>query len=499
MPDFGQEQALNFQIPGQGNYTTQPVPQNPNTQGMQDSVGEALSGLQYVQGATEDYYKKWAMLKSFAHEAAQNMDIDVTRPDYSKPESVKLNQIYTKAIADLKYQGDLLKNSQSMLMKDREQGNIPNRDLSQRPFATGQPYEDTMPNELDPITIAANQELSKPHYGSSINQGLQLYEEKKQLFRSLAEKQPARADYWKRQEQGLVKPLQAEREFAPYHDRNESRDRRRIARAGDEFKNLVHLVTNRGAGYTPSPTELTANGTPYLVNPRGAGDSYGGGRIVEWRVDPDTDKTELVISQGQGDKESQKVIPIDRGDIMGVMREYAASNQAKYGYNADDVEDYIHEIRPDWINDRGEAQVNNIVTKDSENISKSNMDAAKGMKTIIEPKVKALEDRLKTLKTGFFYNDRDKVTLPNGTPVDIKVVKDGESFEIMNIKDLAPEDEFQSKAAADLYYKGKKEMSLQQLAKFLVEQGAHLTQSNSLIAPKQAPNKQDTNKIDVLP
>lgn len=499
MPDFGQEQALNFQIPGQGNYTTQPVPQNPNTQGMQDSVGEALSGLQYVQGATEDYYKKWAMLKSFAHEAAQNMDIDVTRPDYSKPESVKLNQIYTKAIADLKYQGDLLKNSQSMLMKDREQGNIPNRDLSQRPFATGQPYEDTMPNELDPITIAANQELSKPHYGSSINQGLQLYEEKKQLFRSLAEKQPARADYWKRQEQGLVKPLQAEREFAPYHDRNEGRDRRRIMRSGEELKNLVHLVEGVGAGYNPSTTELTDKGTPYLTNPRNAGDSYGGGRIVEWRVNPDTDKTELVISQGQGDKESQKVIPIDRGDIMGVLRELAASNQAKYGYNADDVEDYIHEVRPDWLNKNGEVDTKNILSKGSEDVRKANKAAVTGMKTIIEPKVRALEDRLKNLKTGILWNDRDHISLPDGTPVDLKVVKDGELFEIQNIKELMPENTFQSKAAADLYYKGNKQMTLASLAKFLVEQGAHLTESNSLIAPKQAPNKQDTNKIDVLP
>ena len=128
---------------GQSLGYTYRLPQNIN-QGLQQpeiaqqgpSVAAPPSGMQYVEDITREYYTKWGEVQSFATNMWENFGIDVTRPDFRKPEAMEAHEIYNKAIADLRYQGDELKQGQ-MFLEEYAKGRItaqgPNIGLEKTP------------------------------------------------------------------------------------------------------------------------------------------------------------------------------------------------------------------------------------------------------------------------------------------------------------------------------------------------------------------------------
>ena len=78
-------------------------------------LGSPPTGLENVDQTTQAFYDKWGELESFASDMKLQYGIDVTRPDFSTSEGMEAHKMYQKALADLRYQGNRLKNSQSAL------------------------------------------------------------------------------------------------------------------------------------------------------------------------------------------------------------------------------------------------------------------------------------------------------------------------------------------------------------------------------------------------
>lgn len=104
--------AQTFQLPQTAPADTRAV--SPAEQ-MGPAMGAPQTGLQQVDEATRGYYQKWGELQDFATNLWTNFGIDVTKPDFRSPEAMEAHEVYRKALADLRYQGDALKTGQEML------------------------------------------------------------------------------------------------------------------------------------------------------------------------------------------------------------------------------------------------------------------------------------------------------------------------------------------------------------------------------------------------
>lgn len=80
-------------------------------------IPEAPSGLQYtdhVAAQSQKLYQDWSDLRNFATSMWSMYGIDVRKPDPTRPESIAANQAFQQALANVMYQGDLLKQSGTM-------------------------------------------------------------------------------------------------------------------------------------------------------------------------------------------------------------------------------------------------------------------------------------------------------------------------------------------------------------------------------------------------
>jgi len=98
-------------------HQPQPV-QGAQTQQQQGApnIGSPATGLQNIEGMTDAYYQKWGDLQSFAQEM-NSFGIDVTKPDWRSKEAMEAHRVYTKAMADLQYQGNRMQEGQKMMSK----------------------------------------------------------------------------------------------------------------------------------------------------------------------------------------------------------------------------------------------------------------------------------------------------------------------------------------------------------------------------------------------
>jgi predicted lipid-binding transport protein (Tim44 family) len=81
-----------------------------------------VSGLQYVEGMTDEVYQKMYNVRNFAKTMWKNYGIDVTSPRFDDDLSMQANQIYQKSVADLHFTIQDLKTSQKMLERDAASG-----------------------------------------------------------------------------------------------------------------------------------------------------------------------------------------------------------------------------------------------------------------------------------------------------------------------------------------------------------------------------------------
>lgn len=81
-------------------------------------IPEPAEGLQYtgdMVGRVQNYYQGLAALQQFAREQWTRYGVDVTNPDPTRQDSVMAAQAYQAALANLRTEGDMLKESQAML------------------------------------------------------------------------------------------------------------------------------------------------------------------------------------------------------------------------------------------------------------------------------------------------------------------------------------------------------------------------------------------------
>lgn len=203
----GAAQGYTFEVP----TSIQNPQQQVAPQGPVDPVGAAMTGLQNVSGVTKDYYDKWAKVKSFAHGMWETYGIDVTKPDYSNPASIKANDLYNKALADLQYQGDTLQTSQKMLTRMQNNPNMMQTGaIGQTPFAM-QDQRDVFQNTRVPdIVQEYNSKLQDKYYtDADLGQAKGLYDKAVSYIDSRIEADPANRktyEYWKA---SLTKPTKS--------------------------------------------------------------------------------------------------------------------------------------------------------------------------------------------------------------------------------------------------------------------------------------------------
>lgn len=239
----------------------------------QSAVPDPIEGLQYVENTTKDYYDKWANLKSFVNSAWTNFGIDVTKPDFTRPESIKMNEIYNKAVADIRFQGDQLKTSQqelSRIMSDQRQGRVLMQgDPSQAPI-TQTPSQDLYtPTAVDPLVSQTN-EFSKRRFFTSqeYTQAMKGFEETKAYLQGQASADPQNADYWNRQLELLQPPTKSTKIFAPPRDT----DRGKGTSAGASLlKKVSNLMLGSGEAWSPASRIDPLK----LQNNEFRGDQYG--------------------------------------------------------------------------------------------------------------------------------------------------------------------------------------------------------------------------------
>jgi hypothetical protein len=92
-------------------------------------------GLQWVDGQTQDIYRRWGDLNQFAKTMKTQFGMDVTDPDYTDPQQVQVSQAYQKAVADLYMNIDKFRGSQKMLQSMVDRGQQLRVDPSEAPIA----------------------------------------------------------------------------------------------------------------------------------------------------------------------------------------------------------------------------------------------------------------------------------------------------------------------------------------------------------------------------
>lgn len=112
-------------------------------------------GLQWVDDNTSDIYQRWGNLNSLAKSLKTQFGVDVTNPDYTDPQQVKIAQAFQKGVADLYMNIDRYKNDQKMLESMVARGQQFRVDPSKAPLsenlweATVRPIEEETLQVLD--------------------------------------------------------------------------------------------------------------------------------------------------------------------------------------------------------------------------------------------------------------------------------------------------------------------------------------------------------------
>jgi hypothetical protein len=184
----------------------------PQQQPLVDGI-QALEGLQDIEGQTSDYYKKVADLKGFMQQVWTNFGIDVRVPDFARPESIKLNQVYQKAIADILAHGNQLKES-SKLYAMRDQRGVKYRsdiDPTALAASTLRPGVDFWETKLEPQVTEANDLMQRYYYAEEYDTAKKIYEENRAVYDEKIKQAKEsgnndRVEYLEYQKRGLTPP-----------------------------------------------------------------------------------------------------------------------------------------------------------------------------------------------------------------------------------------------------------------------------------------------------
>lgn len=488
--------AQTFTLPQQAG----PAPLAPKP--FTDEIGNPESGLQQIDGVTGEYFDKWAALKGFARDAQENYGVDVRFPDPSIPESIRLNRIYLKSVADLKKQGERLKTGQKMYEAALSRNDLINKDPKEQYFDELQPGNDVVDKELDPIVTEANNKLQQLYFGNAIEEGKQYYDQIKGVLEQRRDSTPSQAAYWQRQIDALTPPTKSVREFAPWHgwkpDANAATKKAKVDAAGQMLKKVANMMEGTAEGYTLSNNTFGPNGERVWVNKDLSEVSFGNGRIKEWQYTPSTGETVLIVerdgpvkSDGTVSKVPERV-PLTGIDAVTIAKTITSDNP-KFGSAGEVVDLYAQESG--LFNDAGEVDPDKLVDPDQRKKKKEYMASTETEEA--KRKEKAQMDKLfkqiENMEPGRFFGETQTFKLPNGESIDI--YRGNKGYYIENT------DQFKSVLGKAQLDKLKKAQTFNQIKNFLLKQSAHLNlevDMNKLPASgtQSAPNT--SNRKDVL-
>lgn len=474
--------AKTFLLPQQQVNYQQPV-QQPYDDGVQ-----ALEGLQVVQGQTTDYYKKVSALKSFMQSVNKNLGIDVRVPDLSRPESIELNQIYQKALADILAQGNELKQSSGIYSMLINRGDHLTKGAYDKPAARFQHGVDYY-GGVDKAITETNDFTSTPSYSKEeYDQKLAVYNQRKQEYEKLRDENPDKKEYYDYQLRALTPP--AQRQYRPYNDSSAS-DRsfeRKVKAAGNWLTKTGHLLVGAHDSYKIDDKHLTSRGTPYLISTEFVGTNIGGGTLQYWRFNPNDDTIDMMVKTKDG------IVPVD---VTGQDPQTIATTLSKLPPEA--LIEYAEKNK--LYDDYQQIDRNKLLGKDYQTLIKTNKD--KTLNTVTTNAMQLLTDDISKLQNRGWFTDDDRLQVGK-----FRIVKrKGNKYEIENIKEAMPLTNRAPKDATHLWSKYKfweaTDAGTQDLINFLVSQGAHLdyyktkypgetVKPGTQIAPQQPAN----NAID---
>jgi len=458
----------------------------------------ALQDIQHVKGQTGDYYNKVMGLKSFMHNAQNNLGIDVRVPDMSRPESVRLHQIYNTALADILAQGNLLHTSRATQMARENRGDIyaPGIDPNAQPADTLAYGQDVFARAAQPTVTEANNLTQQPSYDDqSYAQKLQEYEDKKAYYDDLIAKDPAKAEQYEYQKSILTPPAELIKTFAPPRTPQETTYDKKFK--GDKanydilLKRLVNLKHGFGS-FEPS-TKRAPSGELFEVNRDLYGQAYGDtGKVISHI---ERDPGIYTIKKSKDGKESlnvntpgsTKIVFTDgeKRDINQVnITQFAQALGSKMGYDPSALTEYIQEKGLEG--EFGKLKEESYLPNSEETLNeRKNQLKIRGNKNAL---VKPIEDKIKEAFSvakddAGIFSGKTSIDIGLGKPANIESFKSIHfskdptyTYSITNIKDLIPPSVFTNKSgkidtiAANAFYKKTEKVSdISALVKELVK------------------------------
>ncbi len=397
-----------------------PAVQQPVQQQFQDELGKPEDNLQQIDGVTDQYFDKWAQLKSFAKEAWNNYGIDVRYPDAGVPMSAKLNRIYLKAVADLQNQGNRLKVGQTMYAADRNRGSLINKDPNAQYYDELKPGTDIVDAKLDPIVREANDKLQQQYYGDTIKQAQSYYAETRKRLEDLRDNTPEQAGYWQRQLDSLVKPTEATKLFDPYHRDPNVKDRGKINAAGAFLKKVENNRNGLGDSFSLSSDRFNDSGEAALVSKDMAGTNYGGGVVSDWEIYPESKQSFLNIKFKDGT--TQKV-DMGNTDPMSAAKGFVTDNPrfASIGENLD-----IYADENGLFKQSGEVDNSSLLRGDADKVRAGQREAASAQSAqMAKANREAIKGDVDSLDTHWYGNDNKDYTSSDGSTISVKRNDDG--------------------------------------------------------------------------
>lgn len=498
---YGQQQRP---APGRVRGQGQMEPEGPQTP---DFLSSPQEGLQYTDELTKEYYDKFMGIRSLVDNAWKNYGIDVTKPDMSKEGAMDLHRLYQKAVADVMYTGDILKNSQEQLGK-MNKGAIEGKgqfregfDPSAQPVSTMDQREMFTGMEDSPVVEGAKQTSqypikNQPQYQKSLGQ----WQEGVNAIQERIVQEPQNAEYWKMQLEKMQQ-LQPRREYNPA----ELSAQKSAAGIGEEqeatpFTSMAQKladISNFSAegfdpvGIDPETGEVEMGVSAFSGDKLGKYNDRAGvsrDRIIETvTADPKTGKVKVKFSNEGTEGENYE----DLGDFI---KTYANSNFGTGGYGK-----VMSELKQQgYVKDDGtldqkkliNSMVENPTVKDLTKLQNKKMyenvnEIAKEVTSSTNKLIDEFYEKNKGVMSPQWSQDPLVFNLPSGKPLQFKISGSGKDakFTLVN-----------KEAFPTSVMNNWKNLTKEELKKFLHKQGVMDTMFKEAInTPQEKVTPDDPN------
>lgn len=422
MDNLGAILGQTYAIPRQTFSSAYPI-SNPQSQSQPFNDGlDFEKNLENVEGLTREYYEKVIGLKSFMADMHNNLGIDVRVPDLRNPESIRLNQIYQKGLADILNQANKLKVGQMERSSHIMRGDVQAQGTDDQSSTVGPSkwYDD----KLTPRAAAHNSLMGQSFYDSAeFSQAMKQHEDKvKEITSEIADAKlrgdKAGVERLTSELHSLVAPIQKEKQFAPERSSYQSRrGAQRERNAGIALKKAIIL----GNKLAPSTATNIVGEDGRIIRQHNDynGFKYGAsGKVIKTiEVEPGKKDGGVTIQFTDG---TSTPFPKDKRMFVSAL----ASGQ-RMGYTDEDIDSYI--------DNHGIDESNGSVSEgwalkdiDQKAIKDQQDEDEREKEEIIKPIISKVGAQLDEASASrFFWSPDNTIDFGNGIQVPYKKSSDG--------------------------------------------------------------------------